>query len=282
MRNAESQPFVIDRRTGMPAPWDGKGVQPDLGAVWQGHRTVFQHHGRALPRARLCARGGGGAGAGSRRGASARWPPNWPRVAFDQAIVIDQPWTDFRGDHHATMPGRPVSFHAMRGISAHSNGFQTARALHLLQILLGRGGNARRLPAEAALSEADRGASDAAFRGDARQAAVRAASGLCARARTTGAAARRQPARIDKAFSWENPFSAHGMMHMVIPNAHAGDPYRIDTLFLYMANMAWNSSMNTAARDGDADRQGRGRRIRHPPDHLFRRLCVARWWPMPT
>jgi sulfite dehydrogenase (quinone) subunit SoeA len=54
-------------------------------------------------------------------------------------------------------------------------------------------------------------------------------------------------ARIDRAFTWENPFSAHGMMHMVIPNAHAGDPYRIDTLFLYMANMAWNSSMNTAA-----------------------------------
>ena len=38
---------------------------------------------------------------------------------------------------------------------------------------------------------------------------------------------------------------AHGLMHMLIPNAHAGDPYRIDTLFLYMANMAWNSSMNT-------------------------------------
>ncbi|MES2816610.1 MAG: molybdopterin dinucleotide binding domain-containing protein, partial [Pseudomonadota bacterium] len=40
-------------------------------------------------------------------------------------------------------------------------------------------------------------------------------------------------------------FSAHGLMHMVIPNAHAGDPYRIDTLFLYMANMSWNSSMNS-------------------------------------
>ena len=37
------------------------------------------------------------------------------------------------------------------------------------------------------------------------------------------------------------------MMHMVISNAHAGDPYPIDTLFLYMANMAWNSSMNTSA-----------------------------------
>ncbi len=52
------------------------------------------------------------------------------------------------------------------------------------------------------------------------------------------------PARIDKAFTWENPLSAHGLMHMVISNAHAGDPYKIDTLLLYMANMAWNSSMN--------------------------------------
>ena len=33
--------------------------------------------------------------------------------------------------------GRPVAMHAMRGISAHSNGFQTCRALHLLQLLLG-------------------------------------------------------------------------------------------------------------------------------------------------
>ncbi len=49
------------------------------------------------------------------------------------------------------------------------------------------------------------------------------------------------PQRIDKAFSWEAPLAAHGMMHMVIANAWAGDPYPIDTLFLYMANMSWNS-----------------------------------------
>ena len=53
------------------------------------------------------------------------------------------------------------------------------------------------------------------------------------------------PVRIDKAFTWENPLSAHGMMHMVISNAYAGDPYSVDTLFFYMANMSWNSSMNT-------------------------------------
>jgi anaerobic selenocysteine-containing dehydrogenase len=32
---------------------------------------------------------------------------------------------------------------------------------------------------------------------------------------------------------------------MVISNAVAGDPYHVDVLFMYMANMAWNSSMNT-------------------------------------
>ena len=35
-------------------------------------------------------------------------------------------------------------------------------------------------------------------------------------------------------------------MHNVITNAWRGDPYKIDTLLLFMANMAWNSSMNTA------------------------------------
>jgi len=53
------------------------------------------------------------------------------------------------------------------------------------------------------------------------------------------------PQRIDKAFTWEYPMSVHGLMHMVISNAHAADPYKIDTLFMYMANMSWNSSMNT-------------------------------------
>ncbi|CAN0606691.1 unnamed protein product, partial [Ectocarpus sp. 12 AP-2014] len=53
------------------------------------------------------------------------------------------------------------------------------------------------------------------------------------------------PKRIDKAFSWDAPMSVHGMMHMVISNAYAGDPYPVDVLFMYMANMSWNSSMNS-------------------------------------
>ncbi len=68
------------------------------------------------------------------------------RVAFDEAFELDREWTDFRGETHKTMVGRPVSFHAMRGISAHANGFQTCRALHVLQILLGTGRGAGRVP----------------------------------------------------------------------------------------------------------------------------------------
>lgn len=34
--------------------------------------------------------------------------------------------------------------------------------------------------------------------------------------------------------------------YSAITNAWRGDPYPIDTLFLFMANMAWNSSMNTS------------------------------------
>ena len=68
-------------------------------------------------------------------------------AAFEQQVTLDVPWTDTDGRRHDKTIGRPVSMHTMRGISAHSNGFQTCRTLHLLQILLGSidcpGGQAR-------------------------------------------------------------------------------------------------------------------------------------------
>ncbi len=45
-------------------------------------------------------------------------------------------------------------------------------------------------------------------------------------------------------------------MHNVITNAVKGDPYRIDTLLIFMANMAWNSSMNTMAVREMLNRKG--------------------------
>jgi anaerobic selenocysteine-containing dehydrogenase len=245
LKNAESQPFVIDKRTGMPAPWDGAGVQPDLGAVWQGHRTVFQHMAERYlsddyaPEA-VAARCG--VPAGRIRALAAEMA----RVALDEAFALPVAWTDFRGDRHESMTGRPVSFHAMRGISAHSNGFQTARALHLLQILLGTvevPGGYRLKPPYPKPVEAHPTPHFVAAPGKPLSGPhlgyVRGPENLALKEDGT-------PWRIDKGFTWENPFSAHGLMHMVIPNAHAGDPYKVDTLFLYMANMSWNSSMNSA------------------------------------
>src|SRR3546814_10343813 len=59
-------------------------------------------------------------------------------AAFEKEVVLDIPWTDWAGRRHDKMIGRPVAMHAMRGISAHSNGFHTCRAIHMLQMLLGR------------------------------------------------------------------------------------------------------------------------------------------------
>ncbi|MDI6026245.1 molybdopterin oxidoreductase family protein [Corticibacterium sp. UT-5YL-CI-8] len=171
------------------------------------------------------------------------------RVAFDEAIFIDQPWTDMNGQRHDGFVGRPVSFHAMRGLSAHSNGFQTVRALHMLQVLIGAvdcpGGFRFEPPYPKPVSahptphgKAEHFGSNKPLSGP-HLGFPRGPEDLLVD--SDG-----QPLRIDKAFSWDAPISAHGMMHMVIANAHAGDPYPIDVLFLYMANMAWNSSMNTA------------------------------------
>ncbi len=171
------------------------------------------------------------------------------RVAFEEAIEIDQPWTDMRGERHQSFVGRPVSFHAMRGISAHSNGFQTARALHILQVLIGAvdcpGGFRFEAPYPKPV--------EAHPRPHGKPGEV--VSGMPLPGPHLGfplgpedllVDSEGRPTRIDKAFSWEAPIAAHGMMHSVIANAHAGDPYPIEVLFLYMANMAWNSAMNTA------------------------------------
>ena len=168
-------------------------------------------------------------------------------AAFEQAITLDQPWTDAHGREHAQMTGRPVAMHAMRGISAHANGFHTCRTLHLLQMILGAidtPGSFRYQPPypksapppnRPGKSRKPNGALDAGPLGY-----VHAPEDLVVDA---GGG----PRRIDKAFSWEHPLAAHGMLQNVIANAVAGDPYRIDTLFLFMANMGWNSAMNTTA-----------------------------------
>ena len=58
-------------------------------------------------------------------------------TARDQKIELPIAWTDWWGKEHKQVTGNPVAFHAMRGLAAHSNGFQTIRALAILMSLLG-------------------------------------------------------------------------------------------------------------------------------------------------
>jgi anaerobic selenocysteine-containing dehydrogenase len=180
-------------------------------------------------------------------------------VAFEQTIALDVEWIDWAGRKHDRIIGRPVAMHAMRGVSAHSNGFHTCRAIHLLQALLGAidcpGGFRFKSPFPQAIPPAQKPTGKSVSPNTPLSGVP---LGFPVGPEDLLVEPDGTPIRIDKAFSWEAPLAIHGMMHMVIANAWRGDPYPIDTLFMYMANMAWNSSMNTSRvidmlTDKDAD-----------------------------
>jgi len=183
-------------------------------------------------------------------------------VARDEKIELPIAWTDTWGREHASVIGNPVSFHAMRGLAAHSNGFQTIRGLSILMSILGTidrpGGFRHKAPFPRPIPPCPK--------------TPRGPEGVKPNTPLGGMplgfpAAPEDlfldddggPVRLDKGFSWEFPLSAHGLMHNAITNAWRGDPYKIDTMMIFMANMAWNSSMNTnEVRDmlNDKDEDG--------------------------
>jgi anaerobic selenocysteine-containing dehydrogenase len=170
-------------------------------------------------------------------------------TARDQKIELPIAWTDSWGRRHESVTGNPVAFHAMRGLAAHSNGFHTIRSLAILMSLLGTidrpGGFRHKAPYPRAIPPNARPPKgpeavkpDTPLNG--------APLGWPEGPDDLFVDAQGEPVRIDKGFSWEHPLSAHGLMHNVITNAWRGDPYPIDTLMIFMANMAWNSTMNTS------------------------------------
>ncbi|MDX2288511.1 MAG: molybdopterin oxidoreductase family protein [Hyphomicrobiaceae bacterium] len=169
-------------------------------------------------------------------------------VAFEQQIELPIAWTDWAGRKHDKMIGRPISMHAMRGISAHSNGFHSCRMIHILQILLGSidcpGGFRYKPPFPKPIPPPLKPAGKA---GTVKPGVPLSGAPLGFPTGPDDLLLNDDgsPIRIDKAYSWDAPMAAHGLMHMVITNAALGDPYPIDVLFMYMANMSWNSTMNT-------------------------------------
>ena len=182
------------------------------------------------------------------------------------------------------MRGRPVSMHAMRGISAHSNGFQTCRALHLLQILLGSDRCAGRLALQVAVirSLRRRAASPRAARpGRRRPAAAGAALGFPTGPEDLLVEADGSPGRIDKAFSWEAPIAAHGMMHMVIANAAHGDP--VPDRHAAPVHGQHGVELGDERRRDDRDATAKDAAIGEYriPRIIYSDAYSRKWWPMP-
>jgi len=171
-------------------------------------------------------------------------------IAFNQPVILNQPWTDTAGRSHGSMLGRPVAIHAMRGISAHSNGFQTCRAIHVLQMLIGAidtpGSWRYKSPYPKPMTENPPPGKHRHFNGSLTAPPL----GFPKSPEDLLVDEAGEALRLDRAFSWEAPIAIHGLMHMAIAEAHAQDRQKIDTLFLYMSNVAWNSAMNP----GDAAR----------------------------
>ena len=183
-------------------------------------------------------------------------------TARDQKIELPIPWTDTWGKEHESVTGNPVSFHAMRGLAAHSNGFHTIRSLSILMTILGtidRPGGFRHkapfprpIPPCAKTPKGPEGVQP-------NTPLAGMALGWPAEPNDLFVDDEGNPVRLDKGFSWEFPLSVHGLMHNAITNAWRGDPYHIDTLMIFMANMAWNSSMNTVSvRDMLKDKDENG------------------------
>jgi anaerobic selenocysteine-containing dehydrogenase len=170
-------------------------------------------------------------------------------TARDHRIHLPIPWTDAWGVEHESVVGNPVAFHAMRGLAAHSNGFHAIRALAILMSLLGTidrpGGFRHKAPFPRGIPPSAKSPnSPDAIKPNTPLGGL--ALGWPASPDDLFVDDEGGPVRIDKGFSWEYPLSVHGLMHNVITNAWRGDPYPIDTLLVFMANMAWNSTMNTS------------------------------------
>ena len=266
-RDEDGDPLCFDHASGALAKASGIDISPALAGA-----RALDDGRRAVPAFELIARryldaafspdsvaGQAGIPAATIR----RLAAEIAEAAFASEVTVEQPWTDWAGRRHERFIGRPVSMHAMRGISAHSNGFHTTRALHLLQALLGSidvpGGWRFRPPFPRPIPPAPKPAGPASVPG--------ASLGGMPLGFPTGpedllVEADGTARRIDQAYGWEYPLAAHGLMHIMLRNAWAGDPYKVDVVFMYMANMAWNSSMAIADTIGyltDRDETGQYR-----------------------
>ncbi len=248
-RNAEGKPLTWDRATDREADAEAPCLDPALLGTYRLPDGRVARPAFALLADRYLAPDYAPEAVAERCGIAAdtirRIAAEIVEIAFNQPIVLPQPWSDTTGRRYSSMLGRPVAIHAMRGISAHSNGFQTCRAIHMLQMLLGAidtpGSWRYKSPYPKPFGES---LPPGGKQRNADGSLTAPPLGLPHGPEDLLVDEAGEALRLDRAFSWDAPIAIHGLMHMAIAEAHAQDRRKIDTLFLYMSNVAWNSAMN--------------------------------------
>ena len=248
-RGADGKPLIWDRKKEGPAPAFESGISPELFGEYELPGTGKSQTAMTLAAKRILDERYAPRNAAQVCGVPAadieRLADELAAAAFGFELTVAGEWTDWTGRRSSGFKGRPVAMHAMRGVSAHSNGFQSCRSIHLLQALLGTidapGGHLACPPypkpipgGPCPVKETSPGNPLSGL-----------SLGMPCGPEDLAVDRQGRPLRIDKAFSWDAPLAAHGMLHTVLSNAVRGDPYPIDTLIVYMANLAWNSSMDS-------------------------------------
>lgn len=200
-------------------------------------------------------------------------------TAFRKAVWIPGQWTDTYGRNFDGFVGRPVTLYIMRGVSAHSNGFQSARDYMILLTLIGAvdapGGWRYKPPAPWPIPD---GAYWPAygFQPDPRQRQKNGAVGATTfqelirndgqvvvsglKSQTPAVLGttkpliytpdqmvvdeQGKPLLIDRAYSWDVPLSLHRVWSAVNYDAGNQFPYRIEFLLWHITNPYWDNSYN--------------------------------------
>ena len=262
-RDADGKPLAFDRNSGGFADAEAADIDPALLGRFELQDGRAVQPSFALLAERYLAPDYAPEAVAERCGVTAetirRIAAEIAEIAFNQQIVLNQPWTDTAGRRHETMIGRPVAIHAMRGISAHSNGFHTCRAIHVLQMLIGAIDTPGSWRYKSPYPKPIPGGPAPGKKRNADGSLERAPLGFPRGPEDLLVDEAGEALRIDRAYSWEAPLAAHGLMHLAIGEAHAQTHQKIDTLFVYMANVAWNSAMNPKdAMDMLTDRDADG------------------------
>jgi anaerobic selenocysteine-containing dehydrogenase len=196
-------------------------------------------------------------------------------TARDEKIELPISWTDSWGKEHDTVTGNPVAFHAMRGLAAHSNGFQTIRALAILMSLLGTidrpGGFRHKAPFPRMVPPSAK-PPNGPHAVQPNKPLGGLALGWPAEPDDLFVDEHGAPVRVDKAFSWEYPLAVHGLMHSVVDQRVARRPLSHRHAAPVHGEHGLELGDEHVRDPPDAQRPQRGRRVQ---DSVPRRLrCV--------